>query len=84
MQNEINFANLEIRKLRESDSVNDFDCGDSDLNEFILQEASAYKKAMLAVSYIVVEKENPKKVLGFQHFIWRHGHRRNGLVPKLK
>lgn len=84
MQNEINFANLEIRKLRESDSVNDFDCGDSDLNEFILQEASAYKKAMLVVSYIVVEKENPKKVLGFQHFIWRNGHRRNGLVPKLK
>lgn len=65
MQQSIDFANIEIRKLRETDAVENFDCGDKDLNDFILTEASDYRKALLAVSYIVVEHKNPQNVLGF-------------------
>lgn len=45
MQGEINYSRLEIRKLKESEHVESFDCGDKDLNDFIVKEASLYKKA---------------------------------------
>jgi len=65
LQKQINFANLEIRKLRETDSITHFDCGDPDLNEFLKSEASLYKQHLLAVSYVLVEKDYPTEVLVF-------------------
>lgn len=65
MQDQIDFKHLNIRKLREDDAIMDFDCGDNDLNEFIHSEASDYRKSLLAVSYVVVEKNHPNKILGF-------------------
>lgn len=56
---------MEIRKLRETDIVMNFDCGDADLNEFLKHEASLYKQHLLAVSYVIVNKDNPSEVLGF-------------------
>ena len=35
-----------------------FDCGDSDLNEFILKEATLYREALLAVTYVVEDSES--------------------------
>lgn len=46
---------LSIRKLQKNEKINSFDCGDADLNEFILNESIFYRKALLAVSYIVEE-----------------------------
>lgn len=44
---------LSIRKLQKNEKVNSFNCGDTDLNEFILNESVLYRKALLAVSYVV-------------------------------
>lgn len=55
---------LRIYKLGKDENVPSFDCGDEDLNEFILQEAVAYRKALLAVSYVVV-KEETKQIVGY-------------------
>mgnify|MGYP002522266840 CR=1 FL=1 len=42
-----------IRKLSKSEDVTSFNCGDDDLNDFILHEAKLYRKALLAVSYVL-------------------------------
>ena len=40
-----------IIKIKEI--IKSFDCGDVDLNDFILNESMFYRKALLAVSYVV-------------------------------
>lgn len=51
------FSSYIVRKLEICDKVKSFDCGDADLNDFIINEASFYRSAMLAVSYVL---ENPE------------------------
>lgn len=65
MQGEVDFSRLEIRKLKETEHIETFDCGDADLNDFILKEAVLYKKSMLAVSYVLVDRDCPQKPLAF-------------------
>lgn len=65
MLKKIDFSNLNIRRLREDDKITHFDCNDDDLNDFILWESPFYRKALLAVSYVVVEKSNPDEIIGF-------------------
>lgn len=47
----------EIRKLNKTESIQVFDCGDKDLNDFILNESIHYRNALLAVSYVFERKE---------------------------
>ena len=54
-----------IYKLSESEIVESFDCGDADLNDFILTDAPLYRKEKLAVTYTVLEKNNSNKVVAF-------------------
>ena len=42
-----------VRRLNVGDTVSSFDCGDDDLNDFLLNEANLYRNALLAVSYVV-------------------------------
>ena len=51
------FSSYIIRKLGTEEKVKSFDCGDADLNDFILNESNLYRKALLSVSY-VFEAEN--------------------------
>ena len=53
-----------IRKLSASERISYFNCGDLDLNDFIMNEASAYRKALLAVTY-VFEERSTKRVVAF-------------------
>lgn len=46
---------FQIHKLTETETIDTFDCGDEDLNDFILHEASLYRKAKLAITYIVID-----------------------------
>ena len=55
---------FQIRKLKKGEIVSSFDCGDEDLNDFILNESQLYRKARLAVSY-VIERIDNKQVIGF-------------------
>lgn len=48
-----------FRKLQVGEKVESFDCGDDDLNDFILNAAPSYRKEMLAAIY-VAEDANGK------------------------
>ena len=48
-----------LRKLEEGETLNSFNCGDAELNDFILSKASEYRKTLLAVSYVLEENGNP-------------------------
>ena len=54
-----------VHKMDENESVATFDCGDEDLNGFILTDAPLYRKEKLAVTYIVTEKTDHNKVVAF-------------------
>lgn len=58
-------ADYEIRKLGLSDRVQHFDCGDEDLNDFIINDAPLYRKALLAITYILVHKRTDSVVAYF-------------------
>lgn len=46
-----------VRRLDKKEKVKSFDCGDTDLNDFILCESPMYREAMLAVSYVMEEPD---------------------------
>ncbi len=54
-----------IHKLEPDDLVESFDCGDPNLNDFILKMASDYRTSHLAVTYVIAKTEDPDRVLGF-------------------
>ena len=54
-----------VHKMDEQEIVAAFDCGDEDLNGFILTDAPLYRKEKLAVTYIVHEKASPDSVVAF-------------------
>ena len=43
---------LKIRRLDINDRISNFNCGDEDLNDFILNESQLYRGEMLAVTYV--------------------------------
>ena len=53
-----------VRRLNIGDNVVAFDCRDGDLNDFLLNEASLYRNALLSVTYVVEAKET-KEVLAY-------------------
>lgn len=55
-------AQYRICKLAENERVESFDCGDADLNDFILNDALPYRKEKLAVTYVYVDKDDNAKV----------------------
>ena len=54
-----------IYKLSENERVDVFDCGDADLNDFVLNDAQPYRKAKLAVTYTIVDKNDNCNVAAF-------------------
>ena len=44
MTNEYIQSTFQIRKLESDERIESFDCGDTDLNDFILHEAPFYEK----------------------------------------
>ena len=57
------YNDISILRLEEDEKVESFDCGDDDLNDFIVNEAQPYRKALIATSYIAQNKEGI--LLGF-------------------
>lgn len=54
------FERFRVRRLDMHEQVLSFDCGDDDLNDFICNESALYRKELLAVSYVFVEKKTEK------------------------
>lgn len=59
------FFPLKIVRLDSTNAVKQFDCGDKDLNDFILNRASAFQKHRLAVSYACVDVDDASKVYAY-------------------
>lgn len=64
MQRQEIVANFSIRKVEIQEQIKSFNCGDADLNDFILNESHLYRKALLAVSY-VLERNEDKEVCAY-------------------
>jgi GNAT superfamily N-acetyltransferase len=45
-----------VRKLQENEHIENFNCGDDDLNDFLINDAAAYREALLATTYLLVER----------------------------
>lgn len=60
----MNRETLQLRRLGENDKITAFDCGDEDLNDFILTDASLYYRVRLATSY-VLEDSITSEVFGY-------------------
>lgn len=58
------YSEFEIRKLGIGESVQSFNCGDNDLDDFILNDASLYRNALLAITY-VLERKADKEVVAY-------------------
>lgn len=54
-----------VHKMDEQETVASFDCGDEDLNGFLLTDAPLYRKEKLAVTYVVLKKEDHNQVVAF-------------------
>ena len=54
--------NISVSLLTEKHKIKPFDCGDEQLNEFLLQQALPYKKELLATTFII---ENNERTLGY-------------------
>ena len=52
MNKPIDFSRFRISRMEEGEIIESFNCGDADLNDFILHEAPLYREALLAVSYV--------------------------------
>lgn len=56
-ENKNPYARRKVRRMDEEELVKSFDCGDPDLNDFIMNESSHYRQALLAVSYVMEEED---------------------------
>ena len=54
----MDFGDVKIIRLRLDQTLNGFDCGNQDLNEFLFKDAKEYQKRLLAVTYIVKCRDN--------------------------
>lgn len=63
MKKQLADIDFDIRILAEGETIESFDCGDADLNDFILNTAPLYKAEMLAETYVVEDATG--KVLAY-------------------
>lgn len=76
-QFDINSTSLVIVRLEKGESVKAFDCGDSDLNDFILNESQLYREEKLAVTYVLEDETDTRH----EHVAAIPFYLRNGFVP---
>ena len=63
LQKSIEKPYIKFIRLNPIDSVKNFDCGDKDLNDFILNQSAAFQKHKIAVNYACVDVEDASKVV---------------------
>ncbi|MBO5530933.1 MAG: GNAT family N-acetyltransferase [Fibrobacter sp.] len=56
---------FKIVRLKPSHAIKKFDCGDADLNDFILNRAAEFQKHRLSVSYACVDADDASKVYAY-------------------
>src|SRR5450432_4039435 len=57
---------LVIRRLEQDDEVENFDCGDDALNNYLKRHAwTNQQKSSIGVSYVALDEDAPRTVLGY-------------------
>src|ERR1700687_5715162 len=55
-----------VRRLEEHDEVENFDCGDDALNNYLKRHAwTNQQKSSIGVSYVALDEDAPRTVLGY-------------------
>ena len=65
LQNGIDKNRLDFIRLRTTKTIERFDCGDHDLNDYILNHAAAFQKYLIAVTYACVDAADASKVYAY-------------------
>jgi len=55
-------AGLSLIRITDDTTIKPFDCGDDDLNDFLVSKAKGYQNELLAVTYIL---ENHERTIAF-------------------
>lgn len=58
----MDFDKFTFRQVEADTKIKPFNCGDSDLNDFLFEDAKNYLNAMLAVTYLLEDNEADKTV----------------------
>lgn len=58
----MDFNQFTFRQIEENLEIKSFDCGDADLNDFLINDAKDYLKAMMALTYLLEDKSANKTV----------------------
>jgi GNAT superfamily N-acetyltransferase len=53
---------LRLSRLDRGETIQPFDCGDYDLNEFLTEHAAEYESQMLAVTYLIEPKTRDRTI----------------------
>ena len=55
---QMNYHQLEVQVLLPETNLSLFKCTEDDLNDFLLDESNDYQEELLAVTYIIINKDN--------------------------
>lgn len=58
----MDFEKFTFRQIDADTGIKSFDCGDADLNDFLLSDAVNYYKSMMALTYLLEDVEADKTV----------------------
>lgn len=58
----MDFSNFTFRQIESDTDIKSFDCGDADLNDFLLSDAKNYLRAMMALTYLLEDNSTCKTV----------------------
>ena len=80
---DINNTSLVIARLEEGEVVKALDCGDADLNDFILNESMLYQKEKLAVTYVQEDMNDISHLSKFNTCLWHSAYTKFGGLENL-
>ena len=58
-------SKYQLVRFSEEANLAGFDCGDEDLNDFILNDAKKYAAELLATTFLFIDSKNTNKVVAF-------------------
>lgn len=58
----MDFSNFTFRQIEADTEIKSFDCGDSDLNDFLVTDAKNYLQSMMALTYLLEDEAKNKTV----------------------
>lgn len=58
----MDFSNFTFRQIEADTEIKSFDCGDADLNDFLVTDAKNYLQSMMALTYLLEDEAKNKTV----------------------